>query len=57
MMGKLLFHMGQAAERLDRALTRHRIVFSALLAAVLAGALALYNVSSGPLHNLNDIGG
>ena len=57
MLGKLLFDMGQAAERFDRFLTKHRLVFSALLAALLAGALALYNVSSGPLHNLNDIGG
>lgn len=57
MMGKLLFHMGQAADRADRFLTKYRLVFSALLAALLAGVLAVYNVSSGPLRNLNDIGG
>lgn len=57
MMGKLLFHLGQTADRIDRFLTRHRIVFPALLSGVLAGLLAVYNVSSGPLHNLNDIGG
>ena len=57
MMGRLLFHAGRMAGRADDFLTRHRIVFSALLAALLAGALAVYNVSSGPLHNLNDIGG
>ena len=57
MLGKLLFEIGQAAERADRFLTRHRLLFSALLAAALSGALAVYNVSSGPLHNLNDIGG
>lgn len=43
--------------RADAFLTRHRSVFGALLALALAGALALYNVSSGPLRNLNDIGG
>ena len=34
MMGKGLVWLSQAADRLDRALTKHRIVFSALLAAV-----------------------
>ena len=33
------------------------MVFGAGLALLLAGVLALYNVSSGPLRNLNDIGG
>ena len=36
---------------------RHSLLPGAMLAALLAGALALYNVSSGPLSNLNDIGG
>ena len=36
---------------------RHSLLPGAVLAALLAGALALYNVSSGPLSNLNDIGG
>ena len=44
----------QAAERFAQ---RYRLVLSALLAAAFAGMLALYNVSSGPLRNLNDIGG
>ena len=57
MLGRLLFSMEQAADRIDRFLTKYRLVFSALLAMLLAGMLALYNVSSGPLHNLNDIGG
>ena len=57
MLGKLLFDIGQTADRLDRFLTKYRLVCSALLAAGLAGVLVLYNVSSGPLHNLNDIGG
>ena len=57
MMGKLLFDIGQALDRLDRFLTKHRIICSALLAAALSALLALYNVNSGPLHNLNDIGG
>ena len=57
MMGRLLFQLGQAADRVDRFLTRRRLVFSALMAVLLAGLLAVYNVSSGPLHTLNDIGG
>ena len=40
-----------------RFMDRYRVPLGALLAAVLAGLLAMYNVSSGPLHNLNDIGG
>ena len=36
---------------------RYCLPLGAVLAALLAGALALYNVSSGPLSNLNDIGG
>ncbi|MEI3406174.1 MAG: hypothetical protein V8Q79_06230 [Christensenellales bacterium] len=36
---------------------RHSLLPGAVLAALLAGTLALYNVSSGPLSNLNDIGG
>lgn len=36
---------------------RHSLPLGAALAALLAGAMALYNVSSGPLSNLNDIGG
>ena len=42
---------------LDRFAQKHRLVLSAALAALLCGGLALYNVSSGPLRNLNDIGG
>ena len=57
MLGKLLFSLEQAAGHLDDVLTKYRLVFSALLAGLLAGAIAVYNVSSGPLHNLNDIGG
>ena len=44
----------QAAGRL---MDKYRILLGALLAAAFAGLLAIYNVSSGPLHNLNDIGG
>lgn len=36
---------------------KHRLLLSAVLAVLLSGLLALYNVSSGPLRNLNDIGG
>lgn len=46
-----------AASVLHRFAQQHRLFLSALLALLLAGALALSNVSSGPLHNLNDIGG
>lgn len=49
-----LYGMLDAANRLT---TRFRVVLGALMAGALAGLLALYNVSSGPLHNLNDIGG
>ena len=46
-----------ALDTLDQRMTRHSRIFGALLAALLAGALAAYNVASGPLRNLNDIGG
>lgn len=51
--GKLL----RAAKKLDAALTRHKNIWGLLLAALLSGGIALYHVSSGPLSNLNDIGG
>lgn len=57
MLCKLFFSISQEAKRLDCFLTKHRFGFSVLLATALSGVLAVYNVSSGPLHNLNDIGG
>ena len=45
------------AQAVDRFMNRYRVLLGALLAAAFAGLLALYNISSGPLHNLNDIGG
>lgn len=42
---------------LSRFAQKHRLLLSAVLAALLTVLLALYNVSSGPLGNLNDIGG
>jgi len=36
---------------------RYRLLLACVPAALFAGLLALNNVSSGPLHNLNDIGG
>ena len=45
------------AQAIKRFADRHRLILSMLLAAAFAGALALYNVSMGPLRNLNDIGG
>ena len=57
MLEKWLFSLQRAANRVDDFLAKHRLVFSALLSVLLSGAVAVYNVSSGPLHNLNDIGG
>ena len=42
---------------LSRFTQKHRLLLSAVLAVLLSGLLALYNVSSGPLRNLHDIGG
>jgi len=36
---------------------RYRLLIACVTAALFSGLLALNNVSSGPLHNLNDIGG
>ncbi len=47
----------QHAARLDERLTRRLRPLGAALALLLSALLALYNVSSGPLGNLNDIGG
>lgn len=57
MMKKIQSCAFRAYGRADAFMTRHRMVFGAMLALLLAGVLALYNVSSGPLRNLNDIGG
>lgn len=43
--------------RLERWLDGRRVLAGALLAALLSGALALFNVGAGPLGNLHDIGG
>lgn len=56
-MNAVMKKLGGFALRLDRAATRHRLILGALLGAALSGALALMNVSMGPLSNLNDIGG
>lgn len=47
----------ESVQKLDAFLTRYKHLFGAVTAAVFALVLALYNVSSGPLRNLNDIGG
>ena len=57
MLGRMLFAVECAARKTDDFLTRHRLLFCALLSALLSALLAVYNVSSGPLFNLNDIGG
>lgn len=41
----------------ERFVQRWRFLIACAFAVLIAGLLALYNVSSGPLHNLNDIGG
>lgn len=38
-------------------ITRHRVLLGALTALAMAALLAVYHVSSGPLENMNDIGG
>jgi len=38
-------------------MTRHRVILGGLLSLFFAALLGIYNVSSGPLKNLNDIGG
>jgi len=53
MMAKLL----SGFDRLDQKMTGWRMVLGMLFALLLSGALAVYNVSGGPLKNLNDIGG
>ena len=45
------------AQAAGRFMDRYRVLLGTLLAAAFAGLLAIYNVSSGPLRNLNDIGG
>jgi len=57
MMGRMLFAAECAARKADDFLTKHRLVFAALLGALLSALLAVYNILSGPLSNLNDIGG
>lgn len=48
--------MLEAARRLDAHLQAHRLLYGGTLALLFALLLALYNVSLGPLRNLNDIG-
>ena len=49
--------MRQKGEAVLRWLDRHALILGLLLGALLSAALAVYNVSGGPLSNLNDIGG
>lgn len=53
----MMYRVKNAIVALDRLTTRFRVILGALLALGLAGVLALYNIESGPLRNLNDIGG
>lgn len=49
--------MKQKLEAALRRANRHAPILGLLLGALLSAALAVYNVSGGPLSNLNDIGG
>lgn len=57
MMASLWYRASESVQRLNAFLTRHKRLFGSMTALALALLLALYNVSSGPLRNLNDIGG
>lgn len=55
----MMVRMQRAYNALRSRLPKSRrvlLVFGALLSLGLSGAVAIWNVSSGPLHNLNDIG-
>jgi len=56
-MGKIRYTLQQALEKLNAFMNRHRFLLSCASAFALALLLAVYNISSGPLRNLNDIGG
>ena len=49
--------MKAACSACSRSAQKHRLLLGAVLSGLLAALLALYNVSSGPLSNMNDIGG
>lgn len=57
MMAGILDRLKKLLSAAGRLLDRHRIVLGLLLSAAMAGLLAVHQVSSGPLSNLNDIGG
>ena len=57
MMNDVFVQAGRAAVRLDERLTRYVRPLGIAAALLLSALFALYNVSSGPLRNLNDIGG
>lgn len=56
-MKQVFQQTGCAAVRMDEQLTRYARPIGILTALLLSALFVLYNVSSGPLHNLNDIGG
>ena len=47
----------RALAKLNERLTRHALATGLLLALLLSALTGLYNLTSGPLYNLNDIGG
>ena len=49
--------MKQKLKAALRRANRHAPILGLLSGALLSAALAVYNVSGGPLSNLNDIGG
>ena len=57
MKGKLTYMLRGAIEKVNARMNRHRMLLGCVSALAMAMLLAVYNVSSGPLKNLNDIGG
>lgn len=53
----MMNQMKAACSACSRSAQKHRLLLGAVLSGLLAALLALYNVSSGPLSNMNDIGG
>lgn len=57
MTARLWYRACEGVKKLNAFLTRRKYLSGGLTALALALLLALYNISSGPLRNLNDIGG
>ena len=57
MKGRIRYILCETADKLSAFMNRHRMLLGCVSALVFSLLLAVYNVSSGPLRNLNDIGG